>query len=119
MQLQVQRVNEVTLELSPKDDAVRVRDDILAYVDERRLSLNAFGQQESTTPAGDEQIPTLRYSFTVQGDEESLIGVLRLLQEYPTTTVQALQFARLAGDLENWEMSLDLAVFYLDSEQGT
>ena len=117
LQLELQKVNEVTLELSPRDDAVRVRDDILAFVEEWQLALNAFGQQELTTPAGDEEIPTLRYSFTVQGDEVSLVGILRLLQEYPTASVQALQFTRLAEDLESWEMSLELLAFYLGTEQ--
>ena len=116
LQLQVQRVNEVTLELSTKDDAVRVRDEILAYVDQRQLALNTFGQLEGTTPAGDEVLPTINYSFTVQGDEESLVGILRLVKEHPTASVQSLQFTRVTEDLENWVLSLELAVFYLGPE---
>jgi len=119
LQLQLDKVQQITVELSPRADALRVRDDILAYVDERNLALNAFAQEELKTPAGGEEIPTIRYSFTTQGDEESLVGILRLLQDYPTATVQALQFARLAEDLDNWEMSLELSVFYLGSGQGS
>ena len=120
--MQLQQVNDISLELSPKDDALLVRDDILAYVDQQQLALNAFGQLEGTTAAGDEEILTIRYSFTVQGDEEALVGVLRLLNVYPTASVQSLRFTRLAEDLEGWEMSLELAVFFLgpeeDQEQG-
>ena len=119
LKLELEKVQQITVELSPKEDALRVRDDILTYVDERQLALNAFGQQEVTTRAGDEEIPTIRYSYIAQGDEESLVGILRLLREYPTATVQALQFTRLAEGLENWEISLELSVFYLGSEQGT
>ena len=119
LKVELEKVRQITVGLSPREDALRVRDDILTFVDEQQLALNAFGQQEVTTPAGDEEIPTILYSFTAQGDEESLVGILRLLQEYPTATVQALQFARLAEGLESWEMSLELSVFYLDSEQGT
>ena len=113
LKLQLQKVNELTLELSPKDDALRVRDDILAYIDQRQLALDAFGQQEATTRAGDQDLPTIRYSFTVQGDEESLVGILSLVREHPTASVQSFQFARPAEDLGNWVMSLELAVFYL------
>ena len=122
LQLQLQQVNDISLELSPKDDALLVRDDILAYVDQQQLALNAFGQLEGTTAAGDEELLTIRYSFTVQGDEEALVGVLSLLNGYPTASVQSLRFTRLAEDLEGWEMSLELAVFFLgpeeDQEQG-
>ena len=116
-ELQLLKLEQKTLELTPMVDAARVRDDILTYVDERKLALNAFGKQETTTPSGDREVSTLRYSFTVQGDEESLVGILSLLKEHPTASVQSLQFARLVEDPENWQMSLELAVFYLSPEQ--
>ena len=115
--LRVLQLEQKTLELAPMVDALRVRDDILNYVEERQLVLNAFGKAETTTTLGDQEVLALRYNFTVQGDEESLIGILSLLKEHPTASVQSLQFARKLEAVETWVMGLELSVFFLDSEQ--
>ena len=109
---------QTSLEMAPRDDALGVRDDILTYIEERQLALITFVKQEATTTSGDEEIPTFRYAFIIQGDQESLVGILRLLQEYPAASVQALDFARLVDDQVSWEMTLQLSVLFLSGEQN-
>ena len=115
--LQVLQLEQKTLELAPMVDALKVGEDILTYVENQQLALNAFGKQESTTTSGEDEVLTLRYNFTVQGDQEALVGILGLLKEHPTASVQSLNFARRSEGEESWVMSLELSVYYLDPEQ--
>ena len=121
--LQVLQLEQKTLELAPIADALRVGEDILTYVEERQLTLNAFRKEETTTISGEKAVLTLDYNFSVQGDQESLVGILSLLKEHPTASVDSLQFTKLAEAEESWIMSMRLSVFYLDpdenQEQGT
>ena len=101
--------------LPTRDEAFRFRDELLEYVDSHNLSLNAFGQEESLTPIGEQDFPTIRYSIIVQGLQESLVGTLQLLQEFPTA-VQVLELVRAVEGLPEWVMILELSVFFDDGK---
>ena len=101
--------------LPTRDEAFRFRDELLEYVDSHNLSLNAFGQEESLTPIGEQDFATIRYSIIVQGLQESLVGTLQLLQGLPTA-VQVLELVRAVEGLPEWVMILELSVFFDDGK---
>ena len=107
------QADKSTVVLPTRDEAFRFRDELLEYVDSQNLSLNAFGQEESLTPIGEQDFPTIRYSIIVQGLQESLVGTLQLLQEFPTA-VQVLELVRAVEGLPEWVMILELSVFFDD-----
>lgn len=106
------QVVERPLSLSSREDALKFRDDVLSYVDDRQLTLNAFGKEETSIPFGGDDFPTIRYSISAQGSEDDLVGMLQLLQDFPTATVQVLQLVRSPESLDSWEMNLNLDVLY-------
>ena len=93
------------------------RDDIFSYVAARQLALNEWHREESSTPLEDDEYPTIRYSLIAQGAEGALVGMLSLLQDLPTASVQVLQLIRLPEELAEWELSLELTLFF--SNGGT
>ena len=109
------QADKSTVVLPTKDEAFRFRDELLEYVDSHNLSLNAFGQEESLTPIGEQDFPTIRYSIIVQGLQESLVGTLQLLQGFPTA-VQVLELVRAVEGLPEWVMILELSVFFDDGK---
>ena len=113
-QLAALQADQATVVLPTRDEALRFRDELLRYVDSQNLSLNAFGKDESLTPIGEQEYPTVRYSIVAQGPQESLVGTLQLLQGFPTAAVQVLELVRPVEDLPEWVMTLELSVFYDD-----
>ena len=109
------QADKSTVVLPTRDEAFRFRDELLEYVDSQNLSLNAFGQEESLTPIGEQDFPTIRYSIIVQGLQESLVGTLQLLQGLPTA-VQVLELVRAVEGLPEWVMILELSVFFDDGK---
>ena len=89
-QLQVVVEEPSSTLLPSREDALKFRDDLLAYVDNRQLELNEFGKEETSTPFGDDEFPTIRYSIAAVGNADALVGMLELLQDFPTATVLVL-----------------------------
>ncbi len=114
-ELSALQADKSTVVLPTRDEAFRFRDELLEYVDSHNLSLNAFGQEESLTPIGEQDFPTIRYSIIVQGLQESLVGTLQLLQGLPTA-VQVLELVRAVEGLPEWVMILELSVFFDDGK---
>ena len=107
------QADKSTLVLPTKDEAMGFRDALLEYVDSQNLSLNAFGQDESLSPIGEQEFSTIRYSIIVQGFQEPLVGALQLLQDFPTA-VQVLEMVRAVEGQPEWVMILELSVFFDD-----
>ena len=108
------QADQATVVLPTREHALRFRDDLLKYVELQNLSLNAFGKEETFTPIGEQDYPTIRYSIVAQGLQDSLVGTLQLLQGFPTAAVQVLELIRPVEDLPEWVLSLELSVFFDD-----
>ena len=80
----------------------------------QNIPLNNYATEETLTPIGEQDYPTIRYSIIVQGPQNSLVGTLELLQEFPTAAVQVLELIRPVEDRPEWVMTLELSVFYDD-----
>ena len=113
-QLAALQADQATVVLPTKDEALRFGGELLAYVASQNLPLNAYGTEESLTPIGEQEYPTIRYSIVAQGPQESLVGTLQLLQAFPTAAMQVLEMVRPVENLPEWVMSLELSVFYDD-----
>ena len=100
--------------LPNRDEALRFGGELLNYVAQQNLPLNAYGTEESLTPIGEQEYPTIRYSIVAQGPQESLVGTLQLLQQFPTAAVQVLELVRPVADSPEWVLSLELSVFFDD-----
>lgn len=111
--------DQTTVVLPTRDEALRFGRVLLEYVASQSLPLNNYATEETLTPIGEQDYPTIRYSIVAQGPQDSLVGTLQLLQEFPTAAVQVLELIRPVEDLPEWVMSLELSVFYDDgSTQG-
>ena len=113
-QLAELQADQATVVLPRRDVALRFRDELLRYVDSENLPLNAFGKEESLRPIGEQEYPIIRYSIVAQGDQDSVVGTLRLLQDFPTAAVDMLELRRPVEDLPEWVMTLELSVFFDD-----
>ena len=90
---------------------------VFAYSAEQGLPLSTFERTESSiTPDGEDERQLIHYSIVARGSEESLVGVLGLLAAHPTAVVQTLKFARLTESLQDWQMTLELDVFYVGGD---
>jgi hypothetical protein len=94
--------------LPSRQDALKFRIEMLTYAAEQGLPLSAF--EISNASAGDN--PIVRYSLVARGNLAPLVGVLKLLQGFPTATVQSMRFTRVAAGENQWEMKFDLDVFH-------
>ena len=115
--LRLLQTEQSPISLPSRESALLFRDDILSYVAEQQLALTQYANDESLTPFGDREYPTIRYSLIAQGDEAALVGMLSLLQDLPTASVQVLQLIRPPEELADWELSLELTLFF--SNGGT
>ena len=102
----------------PTQDAVSAFGDmVIHYVYEQQLSLPIFGKSETKATVDDREYPAIRYSMLARGEPDAIVGMLALLQGFPTAAVHTLDFMRTGDEPETWEMSLDLDLFY--NQQGT
>ena len=105
------------LSLPSRDEAMRLGQEILFYAEAQLLNLPVFGREETVATLGELNYTAIRYTVAAQGSTESLVGVLALLREFPTATVQTLNFVRPPDGLDSWEMTLELDVYF--GEAGT
>lgn len=97
----------------PAREAVSAFGDmVIGYVNEQGLRLPIFGKSETTATVGETQYPAIRYSMSAQGEADAIVGLLELLRGFPTAAVRTLDFVRIVGEPESWEMSLDLDLLY-------
>jgi len=113
-QLAALQADQATVVLPNRDEALRFGGELLNYVAQQNLPLNAYGTEESLTPIGEQEYPTIRYSIVAQGPQESLVGTLQLLQQFPTAAVQVLELVRPVANSPEWVLSLELSVFFDD-----
>ena len=95
-------------------DASRFRIELLSYADAHGLSLPAFDQVESVASLAEQEYQAIRYSIAAQGTANILVGVLMLLQDFPTAAVQTLDFVRPPEGFDDWNMNLELDIFFDD-----
>ena len=109
---QLQSLEQDSLALPTRATASSFGDELLIYANEQELRLPVFGQAGSVASVGDQEFQAIHYSIRALGSADALVGVLKLLQEFPTAAVQTLEFVRPPEQLESWEMSLELDVFF-------
>ena len=100
--------------LPAHQEALAFRTAISSYSAERQLLLRTFERLESAPPKDDtEETPSVHYSIVARGTEDALVGALLLLEGFPTAVVQQLEFTRVLESPAEWEMLLELDVFYV------
>ena len=111
------RVALASQDIPSHEEALSFRTAVFAYSAEQGLPLSTFERVESfITPDGEDERPVIHYSIVAQGSEESLVGVLGLLEAHPTAVVQELKFARPTESPADWQMTLELDLFYVPGE---
>ena len=75
-----------------------------------------FGKTETVATVGGKDYQAIRYAIATQGTEESLVGLLKLLEDFPTAAVQSLNLAKPIEGSAKWELTLELDLFYGDGE---
>ena len=113
-QLAELQADQTTVVLPSRDLALQFGEVLLKYVSSQNIPLNNYATEETLTPIGEQDYPTILYSIIVQGPQNSLVGTLELLQEFPTAAVQVLELIRPVEDRPEWVMTLELSVFYDD-----
>lgn len=113
-QLAELQADQTTVVLPSRDLALQFGDVLLKYVSSQNIPLNNYATEETLTPIGEQDYPTILYIIIVQGPQNSLVGTLELLQEFPTAAVQVLELIRPVEDRPEWVMTLELSVFYDD-----
>jgi hypothetical protein len=98
--------------LPSRQDALKFRNEMLTYASEQGLPLSTFEISNASAGVAGGEYPIVRYSVVARGNLEPLVGALKLLKGFPTATVQALRFTRLAAGESQWEMKFDLDVFH-------
>ncbi len=101
-------------DLPTHQEALAFRTALSSYSAERQLPLRTFERLESAPLEEDEEeTASVHYSIVAQGTEDALVGALLLLEGFPTAVVQQLEFTRVSGSPTDWEMLLELDVFYV------
>lgn len=98
--------------LPSREDALKLRNQVLTYAAERGLLLSTFEISGGSAKVAESEYPFVRYSVLARGNLEPLVGALKLLQDFPTATVQTLRFNHVASGETQWEMKFDLDVFH-------
>lgn len=107
-----QSIEQDQLALPSQDKALSFGDALLIYTNDQELHLPVYDQTESVASVGEQEFQAIHYSIRAQGSVAALVGVLKLLQEFPTAAVQTLDFVRPSEELDNCGMSLELDVFF-------
>jgi hypothetical protein len=94
--------------LPSREDALKFSNEMLSYASKQGLPLSTF--EIAYAFAGD--FPIVRYSVVARGDLVPLVGALKLLQDFPTATVQGLRFTRIAAAQSEWELKFELDVLH-------
>jgi hypothetical protein len=104
--------------LPSREDALKFLNEMPTYASEKGLPLSTFEFANASAGVAGTDYPIVRYSVVARGTLEPLVGALKLLQDFPTATVQALRLTRFAAGGEGqWEMKFDLDVLY--RKEGT
>ena len=82
------------------------------YVTEENLDLTGFTSEQVSVPTGAETQTAIGYTLALRGEPESLVGVLDLVQDTPSTMVQSLGLARDAAAERLWVLNLSVAALY-------
>ncbi|MCH8089432.1 MAG: hypothetical protein IH955_05415 [Chloroflexi bacterium] len=95
-----------------REEASNLFPSIANRVQELAVDLIGFNSTEKTLHIegleGSDR-PLISYAFTALGEPEDLLGVLSLINDYPTVIVQALKMDSSEGQ---WAITADLALFY-------
>ena len=95
-----------------REEASNLFPSIANRVQELAVDLIGFNSTEKTLHIegleGSDR-PLISYAFTALGEPEDLLGVLSLINDYPTAIVQALKMDSSEGQ---WAITADLALFY-------
>jgi len=98
--------------LPSRQDALKFRNEMLTYAAEQGLGLSTFEVSNASVDVAGKNYPIVRYSVVATGNLEPLVRALKLLQGFPTATVKALRFTRVAPDGSRWETKFDLDVIH-------
>jgi len=115
LQQEIEQLQSILQEqdLPTHQEALAFRTAMFAYSAERQLPLRTFERQESATSEEEEANPSVHYSIVARGTEDALVGALGLLEGFPTAVVLQLEFTSVLGSPTDWEMLLELDIFYV------
>ena len=102
-------------DLPTRQEALGFRAAMFAFSAERQLALTTFERLESAI-SEEGKNPSVHYSVVARGTDDALVGALGLLEGFPIAIVQQLEFIRVLESPTDWEMLLELDVFYVAEE---
>ena len=110
--LEIEQAKPEPESLPSREEAGEFSRTMVDYAAIQELPLTTFDRVDTSVAVGEQEYPSFRHSLEAQGSMEALIGLLRLVDEFPTAKVLELVFNRVAGAPTDWAMSLHLDVFY-------
>ena len=88
----------------------------MAYASDEKLPLSSLELTDIALELGDTRFPAVRLSVVVSGTLESLLGSLRVLDSYPTSSVVNIEFFRTELGPDTWGLSFVVDVVYQAEE---
>ena len=102
--------------LPSRAEAFGLGETFTAYVAERHLALSAFASARTGSTLGGKDAPAVSHTLEVGGPAGTLIQMLDLARNVPSSVVRSLEFQRAGGSHDQWVMSMTVIVFYDEPE---
>ena len=102
--------------LPSRAEAFRLGETFTAYIAEQRLALSAFATAHTGSTLGGKDAPAVSHTLEVGGSAATLIQMLDLARDVPSSIVRDLEFQREGGSHDQWVMSITVVVFYDEPE---
>ncbi len=102
--------------LPSRAEAFGLGETFTAYVAERHLTLSAFASARTGSTLGGKEAPAVSHTLEVGGPAATLIQMLDLARDVPSSVVRSLEFQRAGGSHDQWVMSMTVIVFYDEPE---
>lgn len=103
--------------LPSREEAFRLGETFTTYVAEQRLALSAFASVRMGSTLGGKDASAVSHTLEIGGPAGTLIRMLDLAREIPSSIVRSLEFQRDGGSHDQWVMSMTVIVFYDEPER--
>lgn len=102
--------------LPTQQESLAFRSSFVAYASEQNLPLSSLEVSNVTLSLGGLEYPAVRYTVVVSGDQNPLMGALKIFNAFPTATVQRIELSRADQEADIWLLSVTLDVVHQPEE---
>ena len=102
--------------LPTQRESLAFRSRFAAYASEQNLPLSSLEVSEITLSLGGLEYPAVHYTIVVSGDQNSLVGALKIINSFPTATVRRIELSRADQKADIWLLSVTLDVVHQPEE---